>query len=644
MEPLNNKDLYRFTSKLLDAAQINNSWGLMGQRLVTLRDQNDNTCTLAFDYLIKLSDEKINAAQNKEELKEAFNFFDRIVTLDQNSRKLSSYFDYSNEKTLEVMQKAYKEKRAGINYEISENAKVNLEKMPGIEMQTQSYGTISFGVNIYQIDYQKFNEQLTDLFKYFSGNIDISLQMKSQVTGKETTPSTQQKIPDVENLVKILEKHGQNIQILGIPKYLDPGKALTKKIAVLCPNLVALPKALYSLDMPTLNEMVRQLNKLKSIPDSVKDDFILKIEQYQLKNHQLNRLIHFLLDNLNIMKLSSTIDFTDSRNAFRRQKIAAFAGEIRKAFKDNSVLQKLAVEIDSFGAVAILNDPDIAKKIYSKLLPKELYPRTWYDIIPDRETIKDLKKIESQRIVSKSFKTNIDEVLSIWTQQDYESKHLKGYGIKTPDEAIALIKKYKLTKVNLSGILGFNNEHLKILANENIHNLRFDKKMDEWPEMTSIRKFVSEDSTPEGKDISFFRKLPNLEFINICLLNGKCLSKLIKTCVNLETIEVYILDKIVNEDLLEILNIKTNIKNIRFSFSKITNDALIKLGYACPKLEVLDLTWSLSLDVDGFTEEGFRELIDNCLHLKEIKFPYLYEVPFLDKFQKKYPHINFELY
>lgn len=481
MEPVN-KDVFLFNSKSLETAKVSNSWwGLVGNRVVILKDLNNKTHTLSLEYLDTLAKEKINVAQSDEEKIDALKFQDRIISLDQKSKGLSSYFEYSQPENEESQ--SQKDERAKVSRLISDKAKATIEGMRGIEMRPNLDGSLAFDLNINQIDYLKMNELLADLLKYSPGNIEIKLLTKTLNTNLEVNPFSKQEIPDKNGLLIIIKNYGKNIQSLKIPEYLIVDKEFTDKIA---------DSFLHNIDFH-------------------KDRLITLLDQYQLKNEpeEIEKLREFILENREVIKSTVKIDATDPKNALRRQKINDFAQIIRIQFENNKEVNELADEIDSYIAAAFFEVSDIVQNIYANLdLDQIKFPN---DKIGNH-IIKELKDISS---VSPSFQLSKEEFGVQLYNRGFT--FLQSFGAKTADEAIIYVKKFNLERINLDEFLDFDENHLQQLANCNIHTLGIsyrNEKIEHWPEMRSVKN-LKIFSANEASVNALVDKFPQLEYLEI---------------------------------------------------------------------------------------------------------------------------------
>lgn len=338
--------------------------------------------------------------------------------------------------------------------------------------------------------------------------------------------------------------------------------------------------------------------------DIQSNQFFINIERFnQRKDYQtIETLKKLISENITII-----IDSLDVTNVNFREKIFTFAENITKTFKNNSKAIELAGEIRGYANTAFFDNPDVTKKIYSYFLPKDMNRST---------NIEESDEVMPIRLVSKSFKENMEDAIDDWRQKELIS--LISLKIKTADEAITYIKNHRLLKVNFLEIPNVQEKHLLELAMSNVHTLIIERKdcvtVDKWPEMKSL-----ESLSILGEEfdivISNAKKFPKLKMIKIShsgMTSIKTDQDVIKILDAFPRINKLSLEfsEIVGDafagktyPLIEILNLDS---------SDVTDEEIAKIIHSFPSLRLINLGWT------KITEYSLNTLLKNCPNLEVI--------------------------
>lgn len=576
-------DIYKFNSNALENITVTNSMGSMGKRVVTLKDQNNHCHIFSFDDLLTLSGKKIAKPRNPEEALDACIFFERVVVLERNSRQLTSLFDRAKDDEIE---KIYLAKNA--TEELLNLAKKRAESNP------QPFG---IDININLVDYEKLNEYLNDLYRYYSGCIDVSLFAENvssintlALSGKYRIP-----IPNRNEFIRLLEIFGKHVKNLKIPEIFHIDELLASMITVHCPNLITLPQAFVGLEDQVLYELASKLKTLISLPEAVKDRFINHLEQLIEDKTTLSEMQNFVSENWHILQICVQIDVTDAKNASRREKITYSAKRIKEDFDGDKNAEILSKKIHGVVNAAFFDVSDLAIAIFSHPLIG--------NTLKNSEEIKKYKQLGNLNFVSKSFQHNVGHAIASWRQQNF----IQIYESKTADETVEYIKKFQLSKVKSA--LNFENKHLKDLAGCNIRQLIIGcPDVTVFPKMESLRSF-----SPYGIKVFNWEGYPNLQEINQlpgCLSDAN-LSALVKACPNLKKIDLKFTE-VTNKGLAALLKACPHLQEISLESSQVTGEGLSALVDTCHNLEKLDLTRS------KVTSKGFAEIVKVFPNLLEI--------------------------
>lgn len=521
MNPI--QDISKFNYNSLNNAKISNCCILFGARVVSLVDKYNNFYSLNFAHLFKLAEKKVNCANNKDDAIDASKFFDRVIYLDEKSHNLVSCYDFPKKKIEEI------------------------------KYNRLLFGDcVSVNINLYKKNYQKLNEELTLIIKHYQGNVDLNLSISGLSINESSISYDKNEIPERESFIKILEIFGNNIASINIHEYFYIDEELANKIGDHCPNLISLPEAFQNLKEPILEKVIKNLRKVNSIPEKIKDFFITKIDQYELKKESfiINDLEEFVTEHLNIIRMSLPVDVTDSKNAMRRQRINKFSHDLRFHYQNSKYLKILADVIDSYVSAAFFEIPDIFKLIFPQLLPTDA----------TTDGLAKLRSLGSCIFVSKSFEKNVCTAISDWGKDKLIP--LDAFGANTADKAVAYIKKFQLTKVNLKWVKNFNDEHLQRLEKCDIQTLVIKcESITFWPKNLSLKTF-----RPLGAK---------------------------------------------DHHIVEFVKAYPNLKEIDFSFTNINDEGLRVLGKACPNLEEIQLNYAINI-----TDMGMVHLARTCPNLR----------------------------
>lgn len=371
---------------------------------------------------------------------------------------------------------------------------------------------------------------------------------------------------------------------------------------------------------------------MEPINDTLRNQFIAKIEQYNQEKYDLTikGLNELITNNIDILK--NVVDFSKPENMHCREKINNFAENITQNFVNNQEAQKLADEIKGYVNTAFFDTPDISKKIYSYFLPKTIYRST---------DIEKSNEVQPLRNVSKSFRQNMEEAIDEWRQE--EIIDLKCLKIKTADKAVEYVKKHHLRKINIIRIPNIQAEHINQLAAYNIHTLIIKCKdsisVKEWPEMKSLERLNI--SVEKFDDIIVSaKKFPNLKLIEVSWgekfekQNDQHIIDLLKAFPNLNDLRLshseitgdgfvgktypgvewlYFNSREATDEVIEkIVKALPGLRGINIGMSRATENSIIALLKNCHNLEIINIFMN---KMDG---KGFKDMIPMNSKVKTI--------------------------